>query len=252
MPPGSGQRHVMLAALYSAGAVERPDDVEYDAYARFMQRSMAMGWMNESGGLWQINDAGSAPPGSSERPAAWYQVDVADESTSGVPLPVLPFLRCAVDSTCRDGSVGLDAVQILLPIGALSHPGVEQEPLACMTSVRWFEPPKAAEASSVGVRVAFSRDEARRDIGPGFFGLAREVDPPGFVVSATPPSRPSIETIPFGGHFWNGPADAPLEFTATLPGWDADALGWFAAFLGDALVRVGVSETVLLTFTVQK
>lgn len=114
----------MFAALYGDPAPNawRDRESEPDAHSLFLDRSLAMGWLDDRSagggyedhmlrapGLWAMNDAGwnhpLAAPGPPEL-ISWFQVE-ASAVAGDRPLPVQPFLRCAESATARAGALHL-------------------------------------------------------------------------------------------------------------------------------------------------
>ncbi|MEU9856340.1 hypothetical protein [Streptomyces sp. NPDC047974] len=258
----------MFAALYGERVPHAWHDPasEHDAYRLFLQRSLAMGWLddragteqgNTSGGhtlaapgLWAMNDAGwnhsLAAPGANL--ISWFQVE-ASASADDRPLPVQPFLRCVQETTERIGAVRLTAVQVLLPVQGIDASA--RPPYAMVPSMRtpdWFGECDPRARVSVKVRIDGGLDPSIPMLAPQ---LARRVVPPDQHVFAGGieerfPSE-GFPTPPFDDRFWNGPPKHGVTLSGELAEWSCDAVGWLAATVADSAAHIGIRTPVLFT-----
>ena len=158
----SNQPATLFAALYGDLAVHpwRDPTSDRDPYVLFHDRSLAMGWLDDSTvvtatsddgqvrerrtgipGLWSMNDAGGHHECADPKVplASWFQVDVG-AVPGGRPLPVQPFLRCAADATASIGRLELHAAQILLPVHILDITArPEPARMPSLQSAAWFD-----------------------------------------------------------------------------------------------------------------
>ncbi|GAB3977954.1 hypothetical protein V1634_13265 [Plantactinospora veratri] len=264
----------MFAALYG-GLTPHPwqDPADgRDAYALFYERSLAMGWLDDVGGvvritdaglqerrtgapgLWGMNDAGQehplAVPGTSL--VAWFQVGV-EPLPEGRPLPVQPFLHCAGDVVARLGILDLRAVQVLLPVQGLD-PASSPPEYAGMPSLRtagWFG--TGAPGSRTPVRVTLDSGQAPTitSAAPLIRERIGRLDQQVFECesSSLVDHDPLTTAPPFDDASWNGPPRHRVTFHGTLAEWSLDTLGWLAGFLADLGAGQGVSTPLLLTVT---
>ncbi|MFE9654261.1 hypothetical protein [Micromonospora sp. NPDC006431] len=261
----------MFAALYGELAPHpwRDPDADPDAYLLFYDRSLAMGWLDDIGGvlrktawgieerqvgaagLWGMNDAGQAHPRAASEAslAAWFQVGV--EAVPGDrPLPVQPFLRCAGDAVARIGTLQLRAVQVLLPVQGLdpgSRPEYAQIP--SVRTARWFGGGDPRSRTPVRVTLdsgqAASILSAASEMRERMSGLDQDV----FVCESQSLADhdPLAMAAPFDDGLWNGPPLHRVAFHGTLAEWSLDALGWLGGFLADLGAWHGVTTPLLLT-----
>ncbi|GAA3761392.1 hypothetical protein GCM10022225_53790 [Plantactinospora mayteni] len=264
----------MFAALYGELTPHpwRDPARDRDAYALFYDRSLAMDWLDDVGGvvlitdagikeratgapgLWGMNDAGQDHPLAAPDASlvAWFQVGV-EPLPADRPLPVQPFLRCAGDVAARIGALDLRAVQVLLPVQGLD-PSSSPPEYAGMPSLRtagWFG--DADPRSRTPVRVTLDSGRApsitsaapliRERIG----GLEQDVFECESYSLAD--HDPLATAPPFDDRSWNGPSRHRATFHGTLAEWSLDTLGWLGGFLADLSAGQGVSTPLLLTAT---
>lgn len=258
-PGACGTAGAMFAALYG-GLRPHPwwgPESEHDAYQLFLQRSLAMGWLDErasgaegGSGLWAMNDAGwGRPPGApGAEPVSWFQVE-ASAVAGARPLPVQPFLRCAQDVTERIGALRLTAVQVLLPVQGID--AAVRPPWAAVPSMQtpeWFGPCDPGARTAVKVRVDSGRDTAvpavaaqlARDLGrleqEVFTGVRQDEAP----VEGLP-------LPPFDDRFWRGPPLHGVTLGGELAEWSCEAIGWTAETVADSAARLGIRTPLLIT-----
>lgn len=239
---------------------DAPEVVSQDAYSLFYARSSAMGWLTPavegaSGGLWGMNDAGSAP-GSGAQPsrAAFFQVVLTEPDLAKL-LPVQPFLACAGDVMARLGTFRLDALQVLLPErdadeDALFWSSREMRAAkSLLYASNWFGDRAPRLRAPVRVTLDGGPDPSVRAVAPSVLrwvqGLRQEVFVAGSL-SLADDDHLTLRPVPF-----EDPASPAVHhrvtFGGTLAEWSLDALGWLAAFLGDGLSRHGVRTRFMLT-----
>ncbi len=219
---------------------------DLDAYALFVQRSLALGWMTETDALWQMNDAGWDHPGArpADRLIAWFQVD-ASLRDPDAPLPVQAFLRCALDAVRRGGEAEVDAVQILLPTAPLRAAASSRRTgPPTLQSRYWFD--AADPADAVDVEVYLSSGSGSADALPSVPDWLSSLDQdvirllPGEVVGTAP-----VE--PFDATFWDGPALVRLAARASLAEWTPEAIGWVGELVAEHVAARGGTGPILLT-----
>ncbi|AVT34093.1 hypothetical protein C6361_02320 [Plantactinospora sp. BC1] len=262
----------MFAALYGGLTPHPwrdPDDTR-DAYALFYDRSLAMGWLDDVGGvvqitdagprerrtgapgLWGMNDAGQehplALPGSSL--VGWFQVGVEPLPVDR-PLPVQPFLRCAGDVLARLGTLDLRAVQVLLPVQGLD-PASSPPEYAGMPSLRtagWFGAADPGSRTPVRVSLDGGRAPAITSAAPLIRERIGRLDQDVFACesSSLVDHDPLATAPPFDDALWNGPPRHRVTFHGTLAEWSLDTLGWLAGFLADLAAGQGVDTPLLFT-----
>lgn len=264
----SNQPATLFVALYGHLPVHpwRDPSTDRDPYILFHDRSLAMGWLDDSGvvaaisddgqvrerqtgirGLWSMNDAG----GHHERAdsgmhlAAWYQVEL-----SAVPgdrsLPVQPFLRCATDATAQIGRLELHAAQILLPVQALDTTArPESARMPSLQSAAWFDDRDPNAKTSVEVTLDTSQPLEPRRLQERIEKLDQRV----FLCEASSSDRGRLKQItpPFDDTFWGGPSLCTVVLRGTLAEWSAEAVGWLGAFLAELTAREGINSPLLLT-----
>ncbi|MGI5150479.1 hypothetical protein ACQEVC_29700 [Plantactinospora sp. CA-294935] len=262
----------MFAALYGSLTPHpwRDPHSAADAYALFYERSLAMGWLDDVGGvvritdagieerktgapgLWGMNDAGQdhplAVPDASL--VAWFQVGV-EPLPADRPLPVQPFLRCAGDVTARIGTLDLRAVQVLLPVQGLD-PASSPPEYAGMPSLRtagWFGAGDPGSRTPVRVILDSGRAPSVASAAPPIRERMGRLDQHVFECDSysladqdPPPMSP-----PFDDGFWNGPPRHRVTFQGTLTEWSLDAVGWLGGFLADLAAGQGVDTPLLFT-----
>ncbi|MEO3927239.1 hypothetical protein ABGB07_25720 [Micromonosporaceae bacterium B7E4] len=258
----------MFAALYGELTPHpwRDPDSAPDAYALFHERSLAMGWLDDVGGvvrvtdrgveerrtgapgLWGMNDAGQHHPLAAPDASlvTWFQVGV-EPLPADRPLPVQPFLRCAGDVTARIGALDLRAVQVLLPVQGLD-PASSPPEYAGMPSLRtagWFG--AGAPGSRTPVRVTLDSGQAPTiaSAAPLIRERMGRLDQDVFECRSY--SLADQEPPPFDDGFWNGPARHRATLHGTLAGCSLDALGWLGGFLADLAAGQGIGTPLLFT-----
>lgn len=254
----------MFAALYGELVPHawRDPDPEQDAYSLFYQRSLAMGWLDDSNGseahtlgaagLWSMNDAGWDHPlaAAGARLASWFHVEV--EAVAGDrPLPVQPFLRCAGDATARVGTLQLEAVQVLLPVQGLdasSRP--PYAPVPSIRTIHWFAEGDPRSRTGVQVSINSGLDPSIPTIAQQLTDHLGRLDQDMFVCTSHDVGSPETELPPpFDDGFWNGPPIHGVTLRGVLAEWSLDAIGWLGETLADSVASLGVSSPLLLTVT---
>ncbi|GAB3265831.1 hypothetical protein GCM10027425_31660 [Alteromonas gracilis] len=219
---------------------------DLDAYALFVQHSLAMGWMAETDALWQMNDAGWDHPAArpADRLIAWFQVD-ASLRDPDAPLPVQALLRCALDVVRRGGEAVVDAVQILLPTAPLQAAASSRRTgPPTLQSRHWFT--AADPADALDVELHLSSGSGSADALPSVLdwlsGLDQDVIRllPGEVSGAAP-----VE--PFDATFWGGPAVVRQAAPASLVEWTPESIGWVGELVAEHVAARGGTGPVLLT-----
>lgn len=245
-PGARGFAGTLFAALYGELAPHpwRAPDTDRDAYLVFYERSVAMGWLREDGpaGSWAMNDAGLEHPLADKQLAAWFQVE-AESVPGDRPLPVQPFLSCAIDAVARIGSLTWDAVQVLLPVQCLdttSRPEIARSPSLLTTA--WFDDSDPVSRTAVRVTLDGGRSPAVLPIADRL----AEVDQGVFVCESYADGQADLRP-PFDDGFWNGPPRHAITFHGTLAEWSPEAVGWLAGLLADLSARHGVATPLLFT-----
>ncbi|TWE14171.1 hypothetical protein [Prauserella muralis] len=265
VPAASRTAGTMFAALYGELVPHAGHDPEHDAYQLFYQRSLAMGWLDDSSagggleegmvratGLWGMNDAGwshpLAAPGSAL--TSWFQVEasaVADDR----PLPVQPFLRCAEDTTERVGTLNLSTVQILLPVQGLdpsSRPPYAAVP--SMQTVDWFAACDLRSRTPVEVGINSGRDPSIPALAKQLTGHLGDLDQDVFVCSSHDiAGQDALVPPPFDDRLWNGPPRHGVVLRGQLAEWSCDAVGWLAEVVADSVAQLGFRSPLLFTVT---
>ncbi|MEV4754870.1 hypothetical protein AB0J86_07125 [Micromonospora sp. NPDC049559] len=266
LAPGSRRTAgTMFAALYG-DLVPHPwhePDSEHDAYQLFHQRSIAMGWLDDRSagggaedglrrapGLWGMNDAGWGHPraAAGAGPVSWFQVE-ASEVPGDRPLPVRPFLRCALDVTARAGSLDLAAVQLLLPVQGLDP--AARPPYAPVPATRttdWFADRAPGAGTAVEVHVDSGRDPSvpavARRLTDRLAGLDQDV----FVcASAGVAGGAATVAPPLHDGLRNGPPTHGMVLRGELAEWSGDAVGWLAEVVAGCAALLGVRSPLLLS-----
>jgi hypothetical protein len=271
--PGSrGSAGTLFAALYGELAQHpwRDPDVDPDPYILFHDRSLAMGWLDDIGGvvrrtaagveewatgapgLWGMNDAGQGHPrrGAGAAPVVWFQVGV-EPVPADRPLPVQPFLRCVGDAVSRMGALELGALQVLLPVQGLdvsSRPAPGLAPWLLTTG--WFRGGPGAR-TAVRVTLDSGRSTAVPSVATRLRGWLGRLSQDVFRCDSQSSAghSPLAESPPFDDGLWHGSVGHRVTFHGTLVEWSLDALGWLAAFLADLSAREGAAGPLLLTVT---
>lgn len=253
----------MFAALYGKLVPHPWHDPEHDAYQLFHQRSLAMGWLDEAtavreddtlraSGLWAMNDAGwnhpLADPGAGL--ISWFQVE-ASAPAGDRPLPVQPFLRCAVDTTARAGTPYLSAIQVLIPVQGLD--ASTRPPYAAVPSIRtihWFAERDPRARTLVEVGVNSGRDPSIPAVVERLIDHLGHLDQDVFVYgSHDVTGRDDVLPPPFDDGFWNGPPLHGVVLRGELAEWSCDAVGWLAEVIADSAAHLGVRSPLLITVT---
>jgi hypothetical protein len=261
----------MFAALYGELAPHpwRDPGADQDAYSLFYNRSLAMGWLDDIGGvvrktawgieerevgaagLWGMNDAGQDHPRAAPEASliAWFQVGV-EPVPGDRPLPVQPFLRCAGDAAARIGTLRLQAVQLLLPVQGLdSRSRPEYAPIPSLRTAGWFGDGDPRSRTPVRVTLDSGQAPSIPSAAPQMRDRMRRLDHDVFVCESHALTDPEPLTMqpPFDDSFWNGPPRHRATFQGTLAEWSLDALGWLGGFLADLSARHGVTTPLLFT-----
>ena len=264
----SNQPATLFAALYGDLAVHpwRNPSTDRDPYILFHDRSLAMGWLDDSAvvaatsddgqvrerrtgipGLWSMNDAGQHHERADTGVplAAWFQVEVSPVP-GGRPLPVQPFLRCAADATAQIGRLELRAAQILLPVHILDATArPEPARMPSLQSAAWFDDRDPKAKTPVEVTLNSSQPLEPRQLQERI----GQLDQRAFICDASSDGRDRSTQItpPFDDTFWGGPSLSTAVLRGTLAEWSADTIGWLGAFLADLTAREGINTPLLLT-----
>ncbi|MCM3920446.1 hypothetical protein ND748_01930 [Frankia sp. AiPs1] len=257
----------MFAALYGELVPHawRDPGSELDAYSLFYHRSIAMGWLDDTSagggiedrmrrapGLWGMNDAGWSHPLAAAGAGliSWFQVGasaVADDR----PLPVQPFLRCAVDATARAGTPHLSTVQVLLPVQGLdpaSRP--PYAPVPAIQTVPWFTECDPAARTSVKVNINSGRDPVIGAVAQRLVDHLGRLDQHAFACgSHEVAGQDAVVPPPLHDRSWNGPCLHGVALRGELAEWSCDAVGWLAEAVADCTARLGIRLPLLLTVT---
>lgn len=277
-PDSSGRpAGTMFAALYGELAVHPWRDAaaaSQDPYSLFHHRSLAMGWLTDTGtvaevrtdpttgreeerrvadvgaeGLWDMHEAGPDQPGSGPDSSwvAWFQVGT-DPVPADRPLPVHPFLCCAGDVVAQFGTLRLQTVQVLLPVQDL-HATPRRAVMPSLHTIGWFSERDPGSRAQVRVTVDSGQEPAIAAAAPEILSWLQRDEQDAFVCDSysladhdpLPEQHPAIE------YHWNGPSLHRATFRGTLVEWSLDAVGWLAGFLADASARHDVTTPLLLT-----
>jgi len=264
----SNQPATLFAALYGDLAVHpwRDPTSGRDPYVLFHDRSLAMGWLDDSTvvtatsddgqvrerrtgipGLWSMNDAGGHHECADPKVplASWFQVDVG-AVPGGRPLPVQPFLRCAADATASIGRLELHAAQILLPVHILDITArPEPARMPSLQSAAWFDDRDPTARTPVEVILDSAQPLGPRQLQKRIGQLDQRV----FACDASSDGRGRSTRIapPFDDTFWGGPSISTAVLHGTLAEWSAEVIGWLGAFLADLTAREGTHTPLLLT-----
>lgn len=242
----------MFAALYGEHTphVWRGPEPDQDAYSLFVHHSTAMGWMDETGGLWSMNDGGWDDPLADREPklVSWFQVDV--EALAGdKQMPVQPFLHCAGEVTSRAGGIKLSAALILLPVQIMGRSeGARQWVLPAMSTLHWFGEGDPARRTHVEVCLDFGPDPSNlmvaEQLKSRLDSLHQEVFE--YDYCAVGQAGAGISP-PFDDSFWNGPPVQHVVFSGALVEWSLDAIGWLAEILASCVARLGCREPIIMS-----
>ena len=249
----------MLAALYGQLVPHswRGPESEHAPHALFYRQSLAMGWLDDRSaggeaqptmrrapGLWALNDAGFQHPRAPEGLLCWFQVEasaVADDR----PLPVRPFLRCAVDVAARLGTLTLSTVRLLLPMqGVDAGARAAYAPVPSMLTAASFAESDPSTRTSVTISVD-TEAGSPVDIAGQLAALDQDV----FTVtgvSRPPPHdgpRPPIDEL-----FWAS-SENGLTLRGDLVAWSSDAIGWVAEVVADLIGQHAPRAPLLFTAT---
>ncbi|MEV5412530.1 hypothetical protein AB0K60_27310 [Thermopolyspora sp. NPDC052614] len=262
-PAGRRSAGTMAAAFYGRLVRHPWHDPEHDAYQLFYQRSLAMGWLDESAsggegepvgafGLWAMNDAGwdhpLAAPGAGL--IAWFQVEAAAVAGDR-PLPVQPFLRCAWEAMTRAGKPDVSVSQILLPVQGIDASA--RPPYAVIPSMGtrgWFAECDPAGRTPVEVGVNSGRDLSVPAVAGRLTDLLGHLEQDVFTCeSYDVTGRDDVLAPPFDDGFWNGPPLHGVVLRGRLAERSPDAAGWLAEVIADACAHLGVRSPLLITVT---
>lgn len=267
----------MFAALYGELTLHPwrdPAAASEDMYSLFHDRSLAMGWLSDVGGLvefrtdpatgrvegheigdvgaegrWGMHEAGPELPGCgpASSPVAWFQVGT-DPVPADRPLPVHPFLCCADDVVARFGTLRLQAVQVLLPVQDL-HATPRRAVMPSLHTVGWFSECDPRSSTQVRVTVDSGQEPSIPAAAPEMLSWLQRDEQDAFVCDSysLTDHDPLPEQHPAVDYHWNGPPLHRATFRGTLVEWSLDAVGWLAGFLADASARHGVTTPILLT-----
>ncbi|MEV4811353.1 hypothetical protein [Micromonospora avicenniae] len=259
----------LFAALYGELTPHPWRHTDQDAYSLFHDRSLAMGWLDDVGGivrhtadgveerptgaagLWGMNDAGQRHPLADPESSlvAWFQVGV-EPVAADRPLPVQPFLRCAGDTTARLGALRLDAVQVLLPVQGLDVAArPEYAPIPSLRGPGWFADADPRSRTRVRVTLDSGQDPSAPAAAQRMRDSLRRLEQNVFVCESHSLTDhvPLATRPPFDDRLWIGPPLHRVTFHGTLAEWSLDALGWLGGFLADLGASQGVTTPLLLT-----
>lgn len=244
----------IFAACYGTGVphswpgIDPEDDPspDQDYYSMFVLRAETMGWLDSDGhpGLWGMNDAGGDRPQGTESPcafSAWFQVETNMVPPSR-PLPVQPFLRCAIDVCNQFDTIALNSVLLLLPVQRLGLRRLGS--LSSMRTARWFgdlDPGRRTRAE-IGIAVGQSAPDGALDAAVSDFMRLRQT------VLANPSPTPGGLGIdpPFDDSFWGGPPSATAAMRGDLAEWSPETIGWIAQVLAECAAARGLTSPMLL------
>ncbi|MET7751940.1 hypothetical protein [Micromonospora sp. NPDC005367] len=269
-PGARGPVGTMFAALYGELTPHPWRSTDQDAYSLFYDRSLAMGWLDDVGGvvrhtaegveerrtgaagLWGMNDAGQDHPLAEPESAlvAWFQVGV-EPLAEGRPLPVQPFLRCVGDTAARLGTLQLHAVQVLLPVqvlGGASRPAAAGIPPSLSTP-GWFADGDPRSRTQVRITLDSGQSPSVPAAAPELRESMNRLDQPVFACGSYSLTEhdPLATRPPFDDGLWNGPPLHRVSFHGTLAEWSLDAIGWLGGFLADLGAVHAVATPLLLT-----
>lgn len=249
----------MVAALYGQLTPRPgwPDDLA--AHALFYNRSLAMGWLDESSdgtgprGLWAMNDAGWQHPRGEHDTGliSWFQVD-ATTPPSDRPLPIQPFLRCACDATAQAGAVELSTIQILAPAQGLdSRRWPPYVPLPALRTKDGLPTADPATITPVSITISSGTHQGIEAAAPHLAaGLQRHAgDVVRLLDRSGDPTQISLRP-PFDDSFWDGPARYQLTLAGELA-WSPEYVGWVAELVADLSAQFLIKAPLLVTVTRQ-
>ncbi|WP_017623833.1 hypothetical protein [Nocardiopsis chromatogenes] len=268
-PTGQRTAGTMFAALYGELAWHpwHGPEAEQDAYVLFLDRSLAMGWLDDTSagvlggpedrrpgapGLWGMNDAGWDHPlaASGAGLVSWFQV-AASAVAADRPLPVQPFLRCAGDATARAGRLALSGVQVLLPvhgIDASARPAHARVP--AVVTAGWFTARAPGSRAAVEVIVSSGRDPSIVEAGGELVERIGRLDQDVFLCNSSQAvGQEAVPPTPFDDAFWNGPPVHSLALRGGLAEWSLEAVGWLAEAVVDIASGLGVRSPLFFTAT---
>lgn len=254
----------MIAALYGELTPHAWHDPEHDAYQLFYQRSLAMGWIDDTSarggshdhirrapGLWDMNDAGwEHPLGAGTNLISWFQVGVSAVADDR-PLPVQPFLRCVEDATARVGTLDVSTVQLLLPVQGLDPASRPQwAPVPAMRTIHWFTECDPQGKTPVTVHINHGRHHISPAAAQQLVDHFGKLDQNVFVRNTHDISVPeSIPHPPFDDRLWNGPPENGILLSGELAEWSSGAIGWLAEVITDITAQINIPSPLLLTVT---
>lgn len=262
----------LFAALYGELVPHawRGPEPEHDAYSLFYQRSLAMGWLDDTAtgavradgtenqtlgapGLWAMNDAGWDHPlaAAGTDLISWFQVE-ASSVAADRPLPVQPFLRCAQDATARAGTPHLRAIQVLLPVHGID--ASSRPPYATVPSLRalgWFAERDPRSRTSVQISINSGQDPAIPALAAQLTEHLTHLDQDVFACNSHDIDGQENAGLPppFHDSFWNGPPRHGVVLHGDLTEWSCDVVGWLAEVIADCAAQLGVHRPLLLTAT---
>jgi hypothetical protein len=219
-----------------------PSATRQDLYSVFLSRATSMRWSeavskNPSvGSLWGMANAVVAS--SESEPGGligWFHV--IPLTAPGLPLPIQPFVRCAVDSMRRLGAVRFEGFRLGLPLGW--HHGRDG---LLADATNWFLASIDSRCVDVVADIAFCGFTSPATSGTGLAAeiAGRHIEP--FVV-AEPPAAEPWKSEPT-----TGPGEQVSNETihVVAPEWSPDAAAWIAAAIADAAVRLGHSDHAVI------
>ena len=265
-PMGRRSAGTLFLALFGTLKAHpwRNPQVEDAAHALFLQRSMDMGWLDDrSGGgdpdvrdsdrahgLWGMNDAGWQFPGQppSSDLVAWFQVTASALAPSR-PLPVQPFLRCAIDTAEHVGDLNLSVVQLLLPLNGLdagARPGYAAVPST--QTAGWRTRSDSAARTAVRISLNSGQDPLVAAHRAALLERVAAVVGGVFTAGGHKPAEPGdVVSPPFGDWFWNGPVGHGVTMDGELSEWSPDTVGWLAEIVADCTFDLGLRSPLLFT-----
>ncbi|WP_222864367.1 hypothetical protein [Micromonospora sp. WP24] len=268
-PGARGPVGTLFAALHGELTPHPWRHTDRDAYSFFSDRSLAMGWLDDIGGvirqtaggveetrtgaagLWGMNDAGQQHPLAVPESSlvAWFQVGV-EAVAADRPLPVQPFLRCAGDATARLGALRLDAVQVLLPVQGLdiaARPAYAGVP--SLRAAGWFVDADPRSRRRVRVTLDSGQDPSAPAVAAAMRESMRRLAQDVFACEShsLTDHDPLATHPPLDDRSWLGPPLHRVTFRGTLAEWSLDSLGWLGGFLADLAAAQGVRTPLLLT-----
>lgn len=264
--PLGGDPEALFVALHGSFTRNPWQEAEQGPFADYLlrDRSQALSLSFDVGGgaglgvaglhrssdLWSVYDAGPEPIGSSPpgEPIAWFHV--LARTAMNEPLPIRALIVCCDDSVARLGTLGLDAVQMLLPLSHID-PSARTELYPSVDGTGWWL--NSDPGARVSVRISLdsgSHPSAPRRA-PAILDRLASLDQD--VVRFDPNSLGSAHhnapDFVFSDHLWPGPPHYRAAFDASLAEWNPDTVGWLASLLADVAATEQVRTPILVTVT---